>query len=348
MAVLQKSARHRKIETLLRILFVLLVAAHVVALTTHFFLAYTKVFQVQRIPEDQRRFHIAEGAHLNSVLEELRRRKLAPAPFYVRLALMRHDPDLVIKKGNYRFPEEASTWDLIQQFGDGHVLLEKITIPEGLDHWEVARLLGESRWGTEAQFQALIDDPTPIRALDGDATNLEGYLFPETYFFPEEATPEQIVGTMVRHFVTRTESLRARLPAAGMTVREWVALASLVEKESAIPQERNRIAGVFSNRLKRGMLLQCDPTIIYSLKLNNQYRGKIYRSQIRHDHPYNTYVYKGLPPGPIASPGIQSLTAALEPESHGFYYFVARNDGTHQFSKNLREHNRAVRRYRRP
>ena len=326
---------------------VLVVAAHLVAVGLTVYLGDRAVFRERPIPTEHRDFEILPGRSLTDVLADLETRDLAPSALRVRLALAFRGREVVVKKGTYRLPERASTWALLDQFDSGRVRLFSLTVPEGLDKWQLAALLGETRWGEEATFARLIDDPSPILAYDPEATDLEGYLFPETYAFGEDTSPAEIIATMVAEHLTRTESMRSELASRGLSLREWVTLASLVEKETAVPEERPRIAGVFANRLERGMLLQCDPTIIYSLKREGRYRGKIYRSDIRFESSYNTYVSAGLPPGPIASPGAAALAAALSPERTPYLYFVAKDDGSHYFSRTLREHNRAVRRYRR-
>ncbi len=336
----------RRVEALLKYALILLVLVHLAGLALYFFRGYQDVYRRRQIPGKHRSYTVPAGQSLTRLLQDLHARQLSPPPLYVRIALWRHDPDIMIKRGAYSLPEQASTWEIIQLLGSGRVDMRKLTIPEGLDLWETAKVLGRSSWGDEQTFLQLLLDPAPIRTIDAQAANLEGYLFPETYFFTEDATPKEIVHTMIDHFLEETARLRAQREAAGYSVREWVTMASLIEKETAVPEERARIAGVFVNRTKRGMLLQCDPTIIYSLKLAGTYRGKIYKSDIRHNHPYNTYVYKGLPPGPIANPGRASLAATVLPENHKYLYFVAKPDGTHFFSRNLREHNRAVARFR--
>jgi len=199
-----------------------------------------------------------------------------------------------------------------------------------------------------AAFLHAARDPTPIRDLDPAASDLEGYLFPDTYDTPPNAAaPAQLVKRMVDHF---RGVMIPELPAAealGLSVRQVVTLASLVELETARPEERPRIAAVFLNRLHKGMLLQTDPTVIYALRKAGTYDGNIHKRDLDFDSPYNTYRHAGLPPGPIASPGRESLLAALHPAPVKDYYFVSRNDGTHQFSQTLAEHERAVDRYQR-
>ncbi len=326
---------------------IFLVLLHILVISIGATRAYREVFRVREIPRSIQRYTIPEGAALSDVLKDLHEMELAPAPLFVRFVLAWRGKHIVVKKGNYVLPERASPWMLLELFDLGRVELHKITLPEGLDKWQVAKTLGKYAWGDEATFLTLIEDPALIQHIDPKATDLEGYLFPDTYLFPKEATPVEIITTIVGEFIDRSEPLRQRLGLRALTVREWVALASMIERESSVPAERATISGVFVNRLKRGMLLQCDPTIIYSLKRDNLYKGKIYKSQIKYKSSYNTYVFKGLPPGPIASPSIASLQAALEPEQTPYLYFVAKQDGTHHFSKTLKQHNRAVRKYRR-
>ncbi len=310
-------------------------------------LSHRSVFGLRDIPPEGRDLTVASGATLTDTLDEMHQLRIAPSSGLMRLAIRLFKPDLIIKKGVYIIPERTSPWLILLMLHRGDVALFKLTLREGMDKWETAAYLGETRWGSRTDFFDLINDPTPVSSWDPQATDLEGYLFPETYFFGDDATPADIVASLVDEFFRQTESMREQLESSGLTLRQWVSLASLVEKETGRINERFTIAGVFAGRLTRGMLLQCDPTIIYALKDLGQYRGKIYRSQILVDHPYNTYVYGGLPPGPIASPGIEALQAAFDPPKHGFLFFVSKNDGTHYFSQNLKEHQRAVQRYQR-
>ncbi len=331
----------------LKIVFIILLLAHAAFLGYYLRTAYEGVFERREIPSQHRAFTVDEGASLNEVLEALRAADLAPQPIHVRLALLVKSTELVVKKGTYALPERASTFEILTLFDEGRVQLHKITVPEGLDKWQTAELLGGFMWGDREQFQHWIDDPEPILDHDPEAQDLEGYLFPETYAFPESATPKEIVGAMVNLYLSRVEDYLPELERRGLTPRQWVTLASMVEEEAFIKEEATIIAGVFQNRIEKGMLLQCDPTIIYSLKREQLYKGKIYKSQIHYDSPYNTYVYKGLPPGPIASPGLHALEAALRPEETPYIFFVAQRDGSHYFSTTLAEHNRAVRAMRR-
>ena len=225
------------------------------------------------------------------------------------------------------------------------VLRHPVTIPEGWDIEETARHLAAKGFGSESAFRRAMDDPTPIRDLDPRASSLEGYLFPETYFFERGASEAAIVAAMVQAFRDRyrehLEPLRP-WPSELRDLRALVALASLVEKESSAAAERTLVAGVYTRRLRIGMLLQADPTTIYAKKLRGTWNGNLTREDLRLDDPYNTYRSPGLPPGPICSPGLEALVAAARPRDDGYLYFVSRNDGTHVFAATLAEHNANV------
>jgi UPF0755 protein len=199
-----------------------------------------------------------------------------------------------------------------------------------------------------SDFLAASENTGLISDVDPDAINLEGYLFPETYHFPKNTPVKKIVEAMVLQFRSVfNEEWRSRAEELGMTVRDVVILASLIEKETSKPEERELISAVFHNRLRIRMKLDCDPTIIYALKEKEGFNGSLRKKDLKLDSPYNTYLYRGLPPGPIANPGKGSLRAALFPADNNFIYFVSKNDGSHYFSSSFREHQNAVNRYQR-
>jgi UPF0755 protein len=234
----------------------------------------------------------------------------------------------------------------VDRIARGDVYLRSITFREGLTIRQMAALFEEQGFGTAAAFRSAASDPEPIRSLDPLATDLEGYLFPDTYALPRNATAQTLVSRMVAQAIKAlSPDLRARAAERGLSVRELVTLAALVEKETGTPEERQIVAAVYSNRLRIGMGLQCDPTVIYALELAGRYDGNIRRADLSIDSPYNTYRYAGLPPGPIAAPGRASLEAAASPADVPFLYFVSRNDGSHAFASTLDEHNRNVREY---
>jgi UPF0755 protein len=200
--------------------------------------------------------------------------------------------------------------------------------------------------GTAAAFVQAAHDPSLIHDLDPGAKDLEGYLFPETYAVPRRTDAAKLVRTMVARFEKiLTPELRQAAAARNLSVRQVVTLASIVEKETAKADERPLVAAVYTTRLRIGMPLQCDPTVIYGLVKAHRYDGNIHKDDLSFDSPYNTYRYPGLPPGPIASPGRASIEAAIHPAAADYLYFVSRNDGSHEFARTLEEHNRNVQKY---
>ncbi|MCP2620302.1 endolytic transglycosylase MltG [Candidatus Aminicenantes bacterium AC-334-K16] len=289
-------------------------------------------------------FEIPKGASVISVSHQLKAKGIITHPFIFRLMFQVLYPDQPIKAGEYKIKTPISIKELLQVLTQGQVLLHSITIPEGLTRFEIATLLEKKlSFFSANEFIAATETTSLIKDLDPLATNLEGYLFPETYSFPKGTSPGEVVQAMVRQFRRIfSSSWQARASQLGFSVREIVILASLIEKETSQPEERNLISAVFHNRLKKKMKLDCDPTIIYALKLKGKYDGRLGWNDLKLDSPYNTYLYPGLPPGPIANPGQAALEAALYPADVDYLYFVARNDGTHVFSRTLREHNQNV------
>jgi UPF0755 protein len=232
-----------------------------------------------------------------------------------------------------------------------HALSVLATVPEGFNTFQIADLMESKGLTTREAFLAAAADPTPIRDLDSDVPSVEGFLFPATYQFPRHVTAQQIIGKMTDHFRTEWNSLVAEtsstdeITKAVPRPKHVVTLASLVESETPKPGERPVIAGVFENRLRKGIALACDPTVVYALEKKDAYKGTLTLPDLRVDSPYNTYRYPGLPPGPIANPGETSLRAALHPATVDYFYFVADTEGGHLFAKTLSEHNRNVARY---
>ncbi len=251
-----------------------------------------------------------------------------------------------LKAGEYRFDRPLSPREVIAKLARGDVYLRTITVREGLTIREMARVWEEQGFGTASEFRQAAGRASLIHDLDPEARDLEGYLFPDTYALPRRASADLLVERMVAGFRrVFTEELREAARAQGFTVRQVVTLAALVEKETAKPEERPIVAGVYRQRLRIGMPLQADPTVIYALVAAGRYNGNLTREGLQFDSPYNTYRYPGLPPGPIAAPGRGSLEAAARPAEVDYLYFVSRNDGSHIFSRTLDEHNRAVFRY---
>jgi UPF0755 protein len=263
-----------------------------------------------------------------------------------RIALWRSGRDRGLQAGEYRFQEPVSALAVVETLARGRVHLRPITFPEGLTRLEMAVVFGSTGFGTAEAFLAASERAELVEALDPEATDLEGYLFPETYALPRDATADDLVEAMVAQFErVFDEGLRAQAAARELGVREVVTLASLIQKETGLDAERPIVSAVYNNRLGRRMPLQCDPTVIYALQLDGLYEGNLTRDHLQYDSPYNTYRYPGLPPGPIAAPGAADLQAALQPADVSHLYFVSRNDGSHVFADTLREHNRNVREY---
>jgi UPF0755 protein len=236
--------------------------------------------------------------------------------------------------------------EVIDKIARGDVYTRRITFPEGLTIREMARIYEDQQFGKAAAFVEAARDVTAIRDIDPVATDLEGYLFPETYSLPRDTTAAKLVAMMVARFRRLfTPEMQQAAQALDLTPRQAVTLASLVEKETALASERPIVAAVYLNRLKIGMGMQADPTVIYALQRAGRYDGNIRRDDLQFDSPYNTYRYPGLPPGPIASPGLASLQASVAPASVDFLYFVSRNDGSHVFARTLAEHNDNVHQY---
>jgi UPF0755 protein len=260
-----------------------------------------------------------------------------------RIAVWQSGAATRLKAGEYRFTTAMTPAEVIARLERGDVYLRPVTFPEGLTIRQMAKIFERAGLGDERSFADAAADPSPIADLDPAAKDLEGYLFPDTYALPRRASAADLVAQMVGRFRTVFgEDLRRDAGRAGFSVREVVTLASLVEKETALADERPVVAAVYRNRLAIRMGLQCDPTVIYALERAGRFTGNLTREHLQFDSPYNTYRYAGLPPGPIASPGRASLEAAVRPAAVAYLYFVSRNDGSHAFATTLSEHNRNV------
>lgn len=287
---------------------------------------------------------IDPGSSARTILDRLAGAGVLPGTliprFYYRFVL--DSPPLLA--GEYSFGPEVTPREALDKLIHGDVVTRPLVIVEGLTVAETAVEVERQGFAPAQDFLAA-SQPTLIRDLDPEAPDLEGYLFPDTYQFPRTITADGIVRAMVDGFRRRTENLRGDDPLP--PVREWVTLASIVEKETQLDEERPLVAGVYRNRLDRGIGLYADPTIIFALKRAGTWDGNLTRDHLQMESPYNTYRVPGLPPGPICSPGLASLEAAAEPSSEPYLYFVSRNDGTHVFATTLREHNRNVNRWQR-
>ncbi len=290
---------------------------------------------------------VAPGASAETIGRQLTDLGLVRHPLVFRALVLVRGVGSALKAGEYSLEGPLSLDQIVDVLARGEVVRNEITFPEGLNAVEASEIVG-ARGLSADEFLEAARNAALVRDLDPEATGLEGYLFPDTYDVPRTPDPvPMLVGRMVQRFRDVITPELPRIAERGLTVRQVVILASLVERETARAEERPRIAAVFLNRLRKGMLLQTDPTVIYALRLAGKWDGNIRRADLLIDSPYNTYRYPGIPPGPIGNPGRGALLGVIEPLDVKDLYFVSRNDGTHQFSETLTQHNRAVDRYQR-
>lgn len=289
---------------------------------------------------------IPNGASTSEIRRRLVEAGVVRDALVFRAAMLWTGRSRSLKAGEYRFSEPMSAAQVVEKIGRGDVFARRITFPEGLTILDMAKIYESRGFGPAAGFVKAAGDASSIRDLDPKAPDLEGYLYPETYAIPRGTPASKLIDLMLERFrAAYSEDLQARARAQNLTSREVVTVASLVEKETAQEQERPLVAAVYRNRMKIGMGMQADPTVIYALQKAGRYDGNIKRGDLDFDSPYNTYKYAGLPPGPIAAPRRASLEAALAPADVPYIYFVSRNDGSHVFARTLAEHNANVRQY---
>jgi UPF0755 protein len=289
---------------------------------------------------------IPSGAGAGEIRTRLLDARLVRDEFTLRAALRWTGSGRALKAGEYRFDREMSAVEVIDKLTAGDIYTRRITFPEGLTIAEMARLFESREFGKASDFLEASKKASLIRDLDPQAPDLEGYLFPDTYALPRGASADRLIAAMVDRFkATYTQELRDKARDQGLTTRQVLSLASLVEKETAKDEERPLVSAVYRNRLRIGMGMQADPTVVYALQKAGRYDGNIRREDLSFDSPYNTYKYGGLPPGPIAAPGRAALEATLNPAAVDYLYFVSRNDGSHVFATTLDQHNANVREF---
>ncbi len=294
-------------------------------------------------PEAPQVLLFPSGSSSKSIAAELQRAGVVRSRFAFEL-LHYALPKKKLKAGEYRFDRAASGLEVFERMARGDVLVHTVVVPEGYNMFDIAAAVEAAGLGKSQDFLAVATHDTGwIRTVDPQAKSLEGYLFPDTYLFTRTMTMREMAAAMVRRFQKEAQTIGL----AGDTHR-LVTLASIVEKETAAPDERPEVASVYANRLAKNMALAADPTVVYAALLNGTYRGAIYQSDLQSDSPYNTYKFAGLPPGPIANPGAASLRAAMQPAQTPYLFFVAAGDGTgrHHFSSNFEQHERNVIAYR--
>ena len=324
------------------VLVVLLLAAAAGA-----FVLYARVDQPYRDYDTEAQdLEIAPGSGTRAIGDALVAAGVVRDSLTYRIAVWQSGDARRLKAGEYRFDRPMTAREVVDKIAKGEVDLVRITFREGLTIADMAALFETQGLGTAASFREAAGNAASIADLDPVATDLEGYLFPETYAVSRHVDAAKLVAAMVDRFrVVLTPALLEAARARGLTLRQFVTLASIVEKETGAASERATVAAVYSNRLRIGMGLQCDPTVIYALQRAGTFDGNLRRDDLAFDSPYNTYKYAGLPPGPIAAPGKDALESAAHPAEVDYLYFVSRNDGTHAFARSLDEHNRNVQKF---
>jgi UPF0755 protein len=296
-------------------------------------------------PLDTKRtfFIVASGDNFSKITDNLYSQRLIVFPIKFKLAARLKGYDRKFIAGEYEFSGSMAPIQILESLENGKVFLHRLTIPEGFTIYQIAERIDQSGICNKEIFLSVAKDPEFASKMGIPAQTVEGYLFPDTYFFPKGSSPEQIITSMVHHFRKKIgPELKERSKQLGLSIHEIITLASIIEKETGQEIERPMISSVFHNRLKKNIHLESDPTVIYGMK---NFNGDITRKDLKEKTPYNTYVIPGLPPGPISSPGIMSIRAALFPDNTNYLFFVSRKNGTHQFSSNLKDHQKAVRQF---
>lgn len=331
----------------LRNSLLLFLLALIVAGSIFYYLYFTWYQPYKSFPEKQKFLLIDKGTPSYQISQSLEREGIVRHWYWflAYLKVMRRSAHL--QAGEYLFEQPISIAHVADKLIRGQVYYHEVTIPEGYSLFEIAELLQQKGLIASDDFLQAARQVNKISDLVPLKENLEGYLFPDTYRLTRGTRAEEFVGMMTSKFrEIYARKLELPLKQSPYGLDEIMIMASLIEKETAVDGERPLVAAVYYNRLKRKMPLQCDPTVIYAAKLKGEYRGKIFQSDLDLDSPYNTYVRLGLPPAPIANPGIRSIEAAMSPANVDYLYFVSNNNGGHVFSKTLEEHQKAVASYR--
>ncbi|MGE5790838.1 MAG: endolytic transglycosylase MltG [Syntrophaceae bacterium] len=287
--------------------------------------------------------NIPRGTPFAQVVNLLDEKGLIRSRLLFRVMAYFYSAPQQIKAGEYEFSKAMSAGDLLQKLVRGEVKAYNIVVPEGSTVRQIAARLAASGLADEKEFLRLARDRDTLAALKIPAASAEGFLFPDTYKLDRTMDARTILKAMADRFLVKvTGGMIDQARAQGLGIKEWVTLASIIEKETGRKDEMPLVSAVFRNRLRNRMPLQSDPTVIYGIE---NFDGNLTRTHLERQNPYNTYLNRGLPPGPICNPGTDALAAALNPAPVDYLYFVSRNDGSHQFSATLAEHSRAVRKY---
>lgn len=328
-----QAVSHRLVRRGLILLFIALLAA---------LLAYQQLMAPVQ-PQQPVHYTVKKGMSLGQVAADLQRAGVVKHAVALKLLARLHQQSAQIQAGPYLFSASATPQQLLERLIIGDVEKVSLTIPEGFNLAQIIDRIAANGYGDRQTLLRLSHDPQFISSLQLSADSLEGYLFPETYLFTLGTSEAELLRIMVGQFRAQlSPQLLEQARNHGLNLHQLVTLASIIEKETARSEEMPLISAVFHNRLKKNIPLQTDPTVIYGI---TDFNGNLTKLNLQTPTPYNTYLMRGLPPGPIASPGRAALHAAANPAATDYLYFVARGDGSHQFSKTLKEHNRAVQRY---
>jgi len=322
---------------MLRFLFKLMVVA-IIAVAG--FLAYGLLLPTG--PHSQQLVQLKPGSSARRIASDLKQAGVIRSQYAFLVWHYIHG-NKTLKAGEYAFDHPAGAREVYDRINRGDIYFHTLVVPEGFNIFDIAAAVEAAGLGSRDDFLKIAKTQTAmVRDLDAKAPSLEGYLFPDTYHFTRTQSLHDMAGAMVHRF-------RQAIHEAGVNrdLHSIVTMASIVEKETAVPEERPIVASVFQNRMARNMVLATDPSVIYAALLNNRYRGTIYQSDLQFNSPYNTYKTPGLPPGPICNPGQASLLAAMHPADTDYFYFVSDNQGHHRFAHTQQEHASNVAAYRR-
>ncbi|WDN87389.1 UPF0755 protein [Desulfosarcina sp. BuS5] len=334
----EKQNRHSFLKILL--LITLIFAAVVSAMFLDLYLYAGRPFGSDN---STKLVNIMPGHNFSDVFKELCNSGIVAYSYRFKLLAVIRGYDKRIKFGEYLLSPSMTPSEILTIITKGRVRLNKLTIPEGYNIEQIATAVSQAGIEDEKSFLKAAKNSSLAAQMKINANTFEGYLFPDTYYFPKNTTPKTIISTMVNRFQTIfTDEFAKQAEKLGFSIHQIVTLASIIERETGASEERPIISSVFHNRLKKNMRLESDPTVIYGI---DGFNGNITKKDLKKPSPYNTYLIRGLPPGPISNPGLKALEAALYPAETDFLYFVSKKDKTHKFSTNLREHNKAVYRY---
>ncbi len=316
-----------------------------VFLGTATFVAFLAAERYSATGWQARNVFIPKGCGYPEIVRILQDARLLRHPLVFRGLVLATATGRHLQSGEYAFPAPPSAFEVWRKLVRGDVARYNVTIPEGSNIFDIAQILGDSELADPGTFIAAATSGEVAARLDIPGDTAEGFLFPDTYVLVRYMPAEEIIGIMVRQFRNRfTPEMEEKARQQGFSLGEIVTMASIIEKETGVPEEKPLVSAVIRRRLALRMPLQMDPTVIYGLR---KFGEQLTRKDLRTRNPYNTYLKRGLPPGPITNPGLDSLAAAVNPANSKYLYFVSRNDGSHVFSRTLGDHNRAVAAYRR-